>query len=170
MNTSPLKLFSKSQLKFHWNQILICNNVKLLTIELYISNVYPGSRILIFTHLGSRILIFTLPGSRFQNSYKREWWKKISCHTFLVATNFKKDYFIFELLTKKSWAKFQRIIELFTQKVVIKLSKIWVWDPGSWKNLFRIPGSKRHRIPDPQHCYESMFKFVGCSLVWKIPH
>jgi hypothetical protein len=29
------------------------------------------------------------------------------------------------------------------------LSKIWVWDPGSGKNLFRIPGSKRHRIPDP---------------------
>jgi hypothetical protein len=24
-------------------------------------------------------------------------------------------------------------------------------DPGSGKNLFRIPGSKRHRIPDPQH-------------------
>jgi hypothetical protein len=23
--------------------------------------------------------------------------------------------------------------------------------PGSGKNLFRIPGSKRHRIPDPQH-------------------
>jgi hypothetical protein len=22
-------------------------------------------------------------------------------------------------------------------------------DPGSGKNLFRIPGSKRHRIPDP---------------------
>jgi hypothetical protein len=24
----------------------------------------------------------------------------------------------------------QIIIELFTQKIVIKLSKIWVWDPG----------------------------------------
>ncbi len=24
-----------------------------------------------------------------------------------------------------------RIIEFFTQKFVIKLSKIWVWDPGS---------------------------------------
>ncbi len=32
---------------------------------------------------------------------------------------------------KKIWANFQRIIELFTQKIVSKLSKIWVWDPGS---------------------------------------
>jgi hypothetical protein len=42
-------------------------------------------------------------------------------------------------LTKKIWANFQRVIELFTQKIVPKLSKIWVWDPGSEKNLFRIP-------------------------------
>ncbi len=39
---------------------------------------------------------------------------------------------------KKLW-----IIVLFTQKFVIKLSKIWVWDPGSGKNLCQIP--------DPQH-------------------
>jgi hypothetical protein len=50
------------------------------------------------------------------------------------------------MLKKKIWANFQRIIELFTQKIVTKLSKIWVWDPGSEKNLFRIQGSKRHRI------------------------
>jgi hypothetical protein len=31
------KFASKPQMKFHCNQILICNNVKLLTIELYIS-------------------------------------------------------------------------------------------------------------------------------------
>jgi hypothetical protein len=43
------------------------------------------------------------------------------------------------VLKKKIWANFQRIIELFTQKIVNKLSKIWVWDPGSGKNLFRIP-------------------------------
>jgi hypothetical protein len=40
-------------------------------------------------------------------------------------------YFIFEMLKKKIWANFQRIIALFTQKIVTKLSKIWVWDPGS---------------------------------------
>jgi hypothetical protein len=36
------------------------------------------------------------------------------------------------VLKKKVFgANFQRIIELFTQKIVTKLSKIWVWDPGS---------------------------------------
>ncbi len=43
------------------------------------------------------------------------------------------------MLNKKNWASFQRIIEPFTQKVVTKLQKIWGWDPGSEKNLFRIP-------------------------------
>jgi hypothetical protein len=52
----------------------------------------------------------------------------------------------------------QRIVEFFTRKIVTKLSKIWVWDPGSeiqdpgsGKNLFRIrepsPGVKKS--PDP---------------------
>jgi hypothetical protein len=45
--------------------------------------------------------------------------------------------------------------ELFTQKIVTKLSKMWVRDPGSGKNLSRIQGSKRHRIrirnTDNQH-------------------
>jgi hypothetical protein len=46
---------------------------------------------------------------------------------------------------KKVWVSFYRI-GLFTQKNVSKLSKIWVWDPGSeirdlgsGKNLFQIP-------------------------------
>jgi hypothetical protein len=52
---------------------------------------------------------------------------------------------------KKFLANFQRIIELFTQNIVTKLSKICVWDPGSDKTYSgsRIQGSKRHRIPDP---------------------
>jgi hypothetical protein len=64
-----------------------------------------------------------------------------------------ENYLIFEMPKKKIWANFHRIRELFTQKIVTMLSKIWVWDPRSGKNLFRIPGSKRHRIPDPQHWY-----------------
>ncbi len=122
----------------------------------------PGSRILIFTHPGSRILD---PGSRIsdpgsKNSNKRERWKKITCHTFLCSQKFHNivNYFSFEVLKKKIWANFQRIIELFTKKNVKKLLKIWSWDPGSeirdpgtGKNLFRIPdpGVKKHRIPDP---------------------
>jgi hypothetical protein len=72
------------------------------------------------------------------------------------------------MLKEKIWANFQRIIELFTQKVVTKLSKIWVWDPGSeiqdmgsGKNLLRIQGSKSHQIrnPDPQHWCGTYAKF-----------
>ncbi len=48
-----------------------------------------------------------------------------------------------------TWPNFQRIINLFTQKIVTKLSKIWVWDPGSGKNLFRIPDPGVKKAPDP---------------------
>ncbi len=114
---------------------------------LRIRDVYPGSRILIFTHPGSRI---SDPGSK--NSNKREGWKKLWCHIFLCSHKFRKivHYFNFEVLQKKIWANFQRIIELFAQKIVTKLSKVWVWDPGSGKNLFRIPDPGVKKAPDPR--------------------
>jgi hypothetical protein len=42
---------------------------------------------------------------------------------FLCSHKFHKiaNYFSFEVLKKKIWANFQRIIELFTQKIVTKL-------------------------------------------------
>jgi hypothetical protein len=46
------------------------------------------------------------------------------------------------MLKKKIWANFQRIIELFTQKIVTKPSKLWVWDPGSGLGFIRISDSK----------------------------
>jgi hypothetical protein len=52
------------------------------------------------------------------------------------------------VLKKKNWADFLRIIEFFTQKIVTKLSKIWLWDPGSGKNLFRIPDPGVKKAPD----------------------
>jgi hypothetical protein len=61
---------------------------------------------------------------------------------------------------KKIWANFQRIIELFTQKFVTKLSKIWIWDPGSGirKKPIPDPGARGQKVtgsripdPDPQH-------------------
>jgi hypothetical protein len=50
---------------------------------------------------------------------------------------------------KKIWANLQRIIELSTHKIVIKHSKIWVWDPGSGirKKPIQDPGVKK--APDP---------------------
>ena len=115
---------------------------------LRIRDVYPGSWFL------------PIPDPRSKNSNKRERWNKISCHTFLCSHKFHKivNYFSFEVLKIKIWANFQRIIELFTKKVVKKLLKIWsrdpgsgIRDPGSGKNLFRIPdpGVKKHPIPDP---------------------
>jgi hypothetical protein len=56
------------------------------------------------------------------------------------------NYFSFEVLKKKIWANFQRIIELFTKKIVKKLFKIWSWDPGS---EIRDPEKNPFRIPDP---------------------
>jgi hypothetical protein len=55
------------------------------------------------------------------------------------------------VLKNKIWANIQRIIELFAQKIVNKLSKVWVWDPGlgSEKNLFRIPDPGVKKAPDP---------------------
>jgi hypothetical protein len=49
--------------------------------------------------------------------------KKICCHTFLCSHKFDiiENYFCF---AEENF--FQRIIELFNQKIVTKLSKIWV--------------------------------------------
>jgi hypothetical protein len=49
---------------------------------------------------------------------------------------------VFELLKKKNWDNFQRIIELFIQKIVIKLSKMWLWEPGSGKKPIPDLGSR----------------------------
>ncbi len=59
--------------------------------------------------------------------------KKLVVIPFYLATNFTKivNYFSFEVLKKKIWVNFQRIIELFTQKIVKKLLKIWSRDPGA---------------------------------------
>jgi hypothetical protein len=98
------------------------------------------------------------PGAK--NSNKRRG-VKINLLLYLFCShNFHKteNYFIFEMRKKKIWASFQRIIEIFTQKFVTKLSKIWVWDPGSEirdpektysGSRIWVQGSKRDRIPDP---------------------
>jgi hypothetical protein len=87
--------------------------------------------------------------SRIQKQQQKRGVKKISCHTFFCSHKFHivENYFIFEMLKKKMWANFQRIIELFTQKIVTKLSKIWDWDPE--KNLSRIPDPGVKKAPDP---------------------
>ncbi len=96
-------------------------------------------------------------GSRI-HSNKREGRKKFVALPFFVATKITKFKIILILnwWRKKDLGQFTKNYRTFYPKIVINLSKIWVWDPGS---DFRDPektysgsgvqGSKRHRIPDP---------------------
>jgi hypothetical protein len=110
----------------------------------------------------SRILIFVHPGSRIQKQQQKRGVKKICCPTFFCSHKFHKieNYINFELVKTKIWANLQRITELSTQKIVIKLSKIWVWDPrsGIREKLIQDPGSRGQKgtgsrilDPDQQH-------------------
>jgi hypothetical protein len=95
----------------------------------------------------SRILIFSHPGSRIPDpkQQQKRGGGGIKCHAFLSSHKFHKieNYLCFEVLKTKIWANFKRFIELFTQKIVTKLPKIWVWDPrsGSGKKPIQDPGS-----------------------------
>ncbi len=141
----------------------------------------PGSWFLPIPDPGSRI---PDPGSK--NINKRERWKKISCHTFLFSHKFHKilNYFSFEVLKKKIWANFQRIIELFTKNFFKKHLKIWPWDPGSeirdpekTYSGSRIPdpGVKKHPIPDPGSAtlvsarFYDTFLWYGSHLTMRLP-
>ncbi len=77
--------------------------------------------------------------------------------------------YIFEVLKKKNWANFQRKIELFIQKIVTKLSKTWVWDPGPRsgirKNLFRIPDPGVKKAPDPGSGSATLARSVPVSAL-----
>ncbi len=86
-------------------------------------DVYPGSWFLPILDPGSRISDprsrISDPRSRIQRQQQKREVKKISCHSFLCSHIFHKivNYFSFEVLKKKIWANFQRIIELFTKKL-----------------------------------------------------
>ncbi len=120
---------------------------------LRIRDIYPGS-----CFYPSRIPNL---GSRIQKQERKSGVKKICRHSVFCSHKFHKivNYFIFETLKKKIWANFQRIIELFTQKIVTKLSKIWVWDPVTEIRNKPIldPGSRGQkgtgsRIRNTAHC------------------
>ncbi len=125
-----------------------------------------GSQILIFTHsgyrmpdplsripdLGSRI---SDPGSK--NSNKREGWnKKIFLIIFYVATNFTKLKIILVLKCRRK--KFRQIFKelrnFLLKKMSLSFQKYGFGIRGQKGTVCRIPGSKRHRIPDPdsKHC------------------
>jgi hypothetical protein len=120
-----------------------------LAAVLRIRDVYPRSRILIYIYPRSRI-------SDPKQQQKRRG-KIFFILPFFVACKYRQiePYFIFEMVKRQFWAKLQRFIEFFTQKIVIKLSKIWygIRDPektysGSQNRSEKSTGSQ---IPDPQH-------------------
>ncbi len=69
---------------------------------------------------------------------------------------------------KKIWPNFQRIIEVYTQKILIKLSKIWVWDPRSGIRKKFIPGPGVKKAPDPGSRIQ--ISNTGCTGVPDRPH
>jgi hypothetical protein len=71
------------------------------------------------------------------------------------------------MLKKKIWANFQRIVEVFTQKIFNMLSNIWVWDPGSGK-FFRIPDPGVKKAPDPGSGSATLVKMYRQKVISKI--
>jgi hypothetical protein len=75
------------------------------------------------------------------------------------------------MLKKKIWANFQRNIELYTQKIVTKLSKIWFWDPG-YEIRDTRSGIRKKPIPDrgvkkaPDPGSGSATLHLKLSLLW----
>jgi hypothetical protein len=61
----------------------------------------------------------------------------------------------FEKIKKKSEPTDKELKYFLRQKKVTRLSEIWVWDPASDirdpERTYLGSGSKRHRIPDPNH-------------------
>ncbi len=85
--------------------------------------------------------------------HKLSAWHKLSAPTVFHKIENK---LIFEMLKKKIWANFQRIIELFYSKnchYALKNMGLGsgIWDPrsGSGKNLLRIPDPGVKKAPDP---------------------
>jgi hypothetical protein len=115
---------------------------------------------------GSWFLSIPVPGSRIQKQQQERRMKiNLLSHLFCSHKYHKViNYFIFELMKKKIWANLQRIIELLTQNIGIKLSKyrFGTRDPGSATNLFRISD------PDPQSwCNEvSVTRYLMKKILW----
>jgi hypothetical protein len=84
---------------------------------------------------------FIHPGSRISEP-KTEKGEKDVFRSFFVATDIIK----LKLILFLNWRRKKNVLDLFTEKNAIKLPKIWfgIWDPGSGKNLSRIPDPGPH--------------------------
>ncbi len=126
-----------------------------------IRDVYPGS-----WFYPSRI---SDPGSRIQKQQQKTGVKKsfLSIKPFFVATNFAKLNIILFLICwrKKFCPILQELLKFLPKKLSPCPPKngFGIRDPGSGKNLFRIPD------PDPQHC-EKQYPYCNidtCNAVFR---
>ncbi len=105
--------------------------------------------------------MFIHSGSQIQKQQQKRRGRRYFWPAFFVATNITKLklYLIVELVKKKIWTNLQWIIELFTPKIVIKFSKILfgVRDPGSGKDILRIPDPGVKKAPDPGSWSATLF-------------
>ncbi len=113
-----------------------------------IRDVYPGSRILIFTHPGSRIPDL---GSRIQKQQQKRGEKKISCHTgtFLCSHKFHKivNILVLKWWRKKNVGQFSKNYRTFYQKNCQKALKNMVLESGIRKKPIPDPGVKKAQDP-----------------------
>ena len=94
--------------------------------------------------------------------------------SFFLETNITKwKLFYFWSGEEQNLGQFTKNCRTFYPKIVIKLSKIWVWDLGSEKREqektysgSRIQGLKRNRIPDPQHCLPHNHLYGDTKNAW----
>jgi hypothetical protein len=123
---------------------------------LRIKDFYPGSWFLSITDGETRI----------QQQQQKRSGKTNFFPTFVVATNIKILKLFYIWTVKDIWASSQRIIVIFLpRKLLISSEKyrFGIRDPGSGKNLFRIPDPtvKKAPDPDPQHFWPANISPVG---------
>jgi hypothetical protein len=106
----------------------------------------PGYRILIFIHPRSRI---SDPKTATKDWGENFFWVK----QFFCSHKFHKTqyYFIFDMLKKKFGPIFQELLKFLPKELSPSPQKygFGIRDPGSRKNLFRIPDPGVKKAPDP---------------------
>jgi hypothetical protein len=94
---------------------------------------------------GSYFLPIPDPGSRTpdpKTATKERGETKICCHSFFCSHTFYKieNYFIFEMLKKKIWVSFQKIIDFLPKKLSLSSQKygLGIRDPKKTYSGSRI--------------------------------
>jgi hypothetical protein len=59
------------------------------------------------------------------------------------------EIILFLKCLRKTFGQFSKNYKTFYSKIVTKLFKIWVWDPGSGKKPIPDPGSRGQKAPYP---------------------